>query len=152
MSQQLSLFAPPAPEHAPHPGHFFAGGLRIARGAPSQPLGVGWRSARIADAPDYWPAAAYSPAALRRMWEMQARGAGLPLDLYVRGWRRDTRADYGHWLDWPGNGVSCCLATLDLNIAAARVMRPMSELRAWAERRAAWRAAQPAKKIRRRAA
>jgi hypothetical protein len=145
---QLDLFAPPAPEPAPHPGHFVAGGLRITRGAPSQAPGVGWRAERIGAPVGWETVAAYSPAALRRMWEMQARGARLPLDLYVRGWRRDARPGHAHWLDWPENGAICCLDTLDLNIAAARVMRPMSELRAWA----AWRAQQPAKPTRARRA
>ena len=134
--QQLDLFAEPTP--APdHPGHFYVAGLRVRCGSPAAGPGQGWRSQRLADAPDYWPVSGHAPYTLRQMWETWARAEGLPLDLYVRGWARDARPDYGHWLHWPAGHVSMCLASLELNIAGARQMRPMSEHRARAQAAAA---------------
>lgn len=151
MIAQLDLFASPPAAPTDHPGHFFAAGWRIWY-VEDMPYGGaqmhGWRAARIDDAPDAPISGAYSPAALRRMLDGWAKAVGLPMDLYARGWQRDGRPGYTHWLHWPENGVSCCFDDLDRNIAAARRMRPLSELRARAE--AARQAAQkPAKKTRR---
>ena len=153
--RQLSLFdatAPALPAHTdpetPAPGAaFFVGGWRVWKvGLTFGPdTDHGWHLSRR-DGPRL--CGAHCPRSLREMMTTSARVAGLPNDLHARGWQRDERPEFAHWLHWPENGVSICRwPTLEENIAAARPMRPLSELHAWAEVK---RAAAEAKKTKKR--
>lgn len=154
MIQQLSLFEeapPPIPAHTdpetPAPGAaFYVGGWRVWKVGLTFGPGTdhGWHLSRR-DGPRL--CGAHCPRALREVMITSARVAGLPNDLHARDWRRYPSPN-AHWLHWPENSVSICRwPTLEENIASARRMRPMSELRAWAE---AERAAAEAKKTKKR--
>lgn len=140
MTYQLSLFEEPAAPAPTGPTVFYCGGWRIVK-VEDHPFGgegesrqmYGWALFRINGEDMRY--AAWCPRAVREMVETWARVSGLPLDLLAKGWQRDERPGYEHWLHWPGEGASCCLETLEANIAAARKRRPMSELVAWAEAR-----------------
>jgi hypothetical protein len=148
-------YTAPPPIAAPVPaqpavGHFYVGGFRIARGDPRGIGGPnGWKAARFHE--EGYSVGGYALRPIRVMYESWARNAGLPLDLYARGWERYP-APNGHWLLWRENGVSCCRwPTLEENAASARTMRPLSELRAWAEARRR-EAERPKRRTRRKAA
>lgn len=152
---QLSLFdeapAPVVPPAAGLHAPFYIGGWKVWYvDLPfGKPHPYGWRLAHIGEEQNI--AGAYALTPLRTTIATWARVAGLPNDLYAKGWERDERPGLTHWLHWPGNGVSCCLDTLERNIAAARQMRSQGALRATAQARCeAEAAAVAAKKTKKR--
>lgn len=140
---QLALFpeAPGAAPAAPAPNHtapltrvpvapaepacgpsFIVAGWRVRR------VGATWQATKPADS--CWTAGAYCPRVLRAMLAHRSpalRVDDLPADLAARGFERDVRPGYDHWIHWPAGSYSACLATLELNIAACRRMRPPAE-------------------------
>jgi hypothetical protein len=148
--------APPAPPEPVEGPAFYVGGWKIWR-VTGWPFGGkqmhGWQAAKPADTDrSRGVFGGYCPRVLRAYLSAvspRLRPDDLPADLYARGFERDVRPGFTHWIHWPAGSYSACLPTLELNIAACRLMRTSEEF--LAQYRAEQAAAVRAKKDKRRA-
>jgi hypothetical protein len=144
-TEQLALFqdaptAPPArvvgPVALPAPSYgpaFYVGGWKVWR-VEGWPFGGGqmhgWQACKPADVVPVPTHGGYSPRVLRA-WlaglSPRLRPDDLPTDLYARGFERDVRPGYTHWIHWPAGSYSACLDSLERNIAACRKMKTQPE-------------------------